>query len=179
MNPFYKEPVVIFGAVIPLVLVVVAFGILFHYKGNLEAEHKTKKKTYQEIKRVEQERLSLEAKTDQQAPEFNRWMALFDKPTATNVNGYIGAVQKRFGGEEFQQTAFRRGSGGSGIGAASAQPSIQLQLDFRGTYRALQNAFVELETAMPQLQLDSIKLKPNPNRRVLDASGVYTAWQNE
>ena len=116
---------------------------------------------------------------NRQDPHMKRWMALFEKPTAATVNAFLAEVQKKFGGQEFQQTAFRRTASAGGIGGASAQPSIQIQLAFRGTYRALQNAFVELETSMPQLQLDSLKLAPNSNRKVLNADLVYTAWQNE
>ncbi|NNC88137.1 MAG: hypothetical protein HKN82_06715 [Akkermansiaceae bacterium] len=179
MNPFYKEPVIVFGGVAPLVAVVVAFVVLFNYKGKLETEHRMKQRSYEEVQKVVRERQRLEAKVDEQAPYLNSWMSLFEKPTATSVNGFLGAVQKKFGGEEFQQTAFRRSSSSSGIGSASAQPSIQIQLAFRGTYSALQNAFVELETSMPQLQLDSIKITPNANRKVLNADLVYTAWQTE
>ena len=111
---------------------------------------------------------------------MKRWMALFDNATGTAVNGLLGEVQKRYKGDkEFQKTSFRRTMSSGGIGGASGQPAMQLQLTFRGTYRGLQNAFLELETQMPHLQLDSIKLKQESNRNLLSADVTYTAWQKE
>ena len=179
MNPYYKESVFFFGVIIPLLVVVSVFVIMLRYKGKLEDSYRLKKSAYVEIQKIEKQRLALESKVATQDPHMKRWMALFDKPTASSVNGFLTQVQKKFAGEEFQQIAFRRGNSSGGIGGASAQPSIQIQLGFRGTYSALQNAFVELETSMPQLQLDSMKVTPNVNRKVLNADLVYTAWQNE
>ena len=111
---------------------------------------------------------------------MNRWMALFQKATGSNVKGFFSEFQQQSDGQEFPLTAFRRTSASGGIGGASSQPSIQIQLAFRGTYRALQNAFLELETRMPHLQLDSIKMSvSNQNSKVLNADMIYTAWQKE
>ncbi|MEC9055846.1 MAG: hypothetical protein VX633_11100, partial [Verrucomicrobiota bacterium] len=85
--------------------------------------------------------------------------------------------QKEFDATHFQQTAFRPTSTAGGIGGASKQPSMQLNFTFRGTFRALQTAFLELETRMPQLQVDSIKLSRASNQNVLNANVVYTTWQ--
>ena len=60
---------------------------------------------------------------------------------------------------------------------ANSEWIVQLHFAFRGTYRALQTAFLELETRMPQLQLDSIKLSRSANQNVLNAAVVYTTWQ--
>lgn len=179
MNPFYKESIIFFGVVIPVLIVVGAFALVLHYKGELEQSYAVKRSAYVEIQKIEKQRRALETTVGQQDPHMQRWMALFEKPTASAVNGFLTEVQKKFAGEDFQQIAFRRGNSSGGIGGASAQPSIQIQLGFRGTYSALQNAFVELESSMPQLQLDSIKVTPNVNNRVLNADLVYTAWQNE
>ena len=179
MNPYFKQPVLIFGVAVPVLLIVVLMGAGVHLRGKLEQTYKVRRAQYVQHKRVQEQREALEAKIRAQDPHMKRWMALFEKPTASNVNSLLGETQKKFEGQEFQQTAFRRTSSSGAIGGASKQASIQIQLAFRGTYRALQNAFLELETRMPQLQLDSIKLTMHPNNRVLNADVNYTAWQNE
>ena len=69
--------------------------------------------------------------------------------------------------------------GSGGIGSASAQNSSQIRMGFRGTFRTLQRAFLELETRMPQLQLESISLQPvSTSGFLLTAQITYTAWQN-
>ena len=119
----------------------------------------------------------LERKVQSQAPHMHRWMSLFEQPAATSVNTFSRDFQKDYDATHFQQTAFRPTTVAGGIGGASQQPSIQLHFAFRGTYRALQTAFLELETKMPQLQLDSIKLSRAANQNVLNAAVVYTTWQ--
>ncbi len=180
MNPHYKEPVIIFGLVVPVVLVLVVLGLGIHFRGKFEDNYKVRKSQYEDFKRGTAQREGLERKIQEQEPHLNRWMALFEKATASSVNGFLSEFQKQYNGQEFQQIAFRRTASSGGIGGASAQPSIQIQLGFRGTYRALQNAFLEMETRMPHLQLDSIKLNVStPNRKVLNADLIYTAWQKE
>jgi hypothetical protein len=180
MNPHYKEPVLVFGLIVPSFLVLVVLGLGFHLRGKFETTYKVRKNHYAEYKQVEAQREALAKKISAQEPHMNRWMALFQKATGTDVKGFLSDFQKQYDSQEFAQTAFRRTSSSGGIGGASSQPSIQIQLAFRGTYRALQNAFLELETRMPQLQLDSIKLTvSSQNSGVLTADLIYTAWQKE
>ncbi len=179
MNPFYKQPVIILGVVVPLLVLFVLLGVVSHYRSGFEATYKTRTEQHVQYKKVQKQREALEKKVKEQDPYLTRWMALFDNPTSTNVNSLLGEVQKRYKGDEFQQTSFRPSMSPGGIGGASGQPAMQLQLTFRGTYRGLQNAFLELETQMPHLQLDSLKLKQESNRNVLSADVTYTAWQKE
>lgn len=179
MNPFYKQPVVVFGLVVPLLVLAVLFAVGLRYKGKLEEAYTQRKDGYSKYKETQRVREGLEQTVRKQQPIMKNWMALFETPTATKVNGILGEVQKRFPGEEFQQTSFRRTNSTGGIGGASAQSSVQLELKFRGTYRGLQNAFLELETQMPHLQLDSMRIKQEANRKVLAAELLYTAWQKE
>lgn len=179
MNPFYKQSVLAFGLVAPLLVIAVLFGIAMHYKGDLETTYEQRRTGYAKYKQTQQVREGLEQTVKSQQPLMNKWMDLFETATASKVNGILGDVQKRFPGEEFQQTSFRRSHSKSGIGGASKQPSVQLDLKFRGTYRGLQNAFLELETHMPHLQLDTMKIKQEQNKNLLSADLVYTAWQKE
>jgi hypothetical protein len=52
-------------------------------------------------------------------------------------------------------------------------------LSFRGTYRSVQRAFLALETRMPQLQLQELRITPNVNQPSMHNVQVsYTAWEN-
>lgn len=177
MNPHYKDPIIVFGLVVPVFLVVATLGLGVHFRGKLETTYEARKKHHQAFKTVEKERRMLERKVQSQAPHMHRWMSLFEQPAATSVNTFFRDFQKDYDATHFQQTAFRPTTVAGGIGGASQQPSIQLHFAFRGTYRALQTAFLELETKMPQLQLDSIKLSRAANQNVLNAAVVYTTWQ--
>ena len=177
MNPHYKESVFVFGLVAPVLFVVVGLGLGLHFRGKLESTYEARRNHHRTYKIVEKERGALEEKVQAQAPHMHRWMSLFEQPAATSVNTFFREFQKEFDATHFQQTAFRPTSTAGGIGGASKQPSTQLNFTFRGTFRALQTAFLELETRMPQLQVDSIKLSRASNQNVLNANVVYTTWQ--
>ena len=170
MNPYYKESVFVFGLVAPVLFVVVGLGMGLHFRGKLESTYEARRNHHRTYKTVEKERGALEEKVQSQAPHMHRWMSLFEQPAATSVNTFFREFQKEFDATHFQQTAFRPTSTAGGIGGASKQPSIQLNFAFRGT-------FLELETRMPQLQVDSIKLSRASNQNVLNANVVYTTWQ--
>lgn len=179
MNPFYKQPVIIFGVVAPLVVLFGILGAVLNYRSGIESTYQVRKEQHAQDQKVRREREALGIKIREQNPHMTRWMALFDKAVGTSVNSLVGDVQKRYKGDEFQKTSFQRLMSPGGIGAASKQPAMQLKLTFRGTYRGLQNAFLELETQMPHLQLDIFKLKQEVNRNLLSADITYTAWQKE
>ena len=179
MNPFYKQPVIIFGVVAPLLVLFVLLGVVSNYRSGIEATYQVRKGQHAQYQKIRKEREALGKRIRKQDPYMIRWMALFDKATGTSVNNLVGEVQKRYEGDEFQKTSFQRLMAPGGIGAASKQPSMQLKFTFRGTYGGLQNAFLELETQMPHLQLDSFKLKQEVNRNLLSADITYTAWQKE
>lgn len=177
MNPHYKDPVIIFGLAAPVLLVVLALGLGAHFRGKFEETYASRKTQYENNKTVEEEGQVLAQMIRTQEPHMNRWMALFEEPPATAVNGFFRDFQARHDSQHIQLIGFRPTPAAGGIGGVSQQPSIQLHLSFRGTFRTLQSAFLELETKMPQLQLDSIKLSTQDGQKTLNAIVVYTAWQ--
>ena len=177
MNDYYKQSVLGLGVAAPFVLMVALIGVVFHQKSTLEKTFKERKVKYASFKQYEQKRTALKKKVDEQAPHMTRWMALMQEPSSSQVNVFVSETQKRYKGKEFQLTSFRRAKNSGGYGAASAQSSVQLELAFRGTFSALQHTFLELETKMPQLQLNSLSLLPQGNSPVLQAKINYTAWE--
>ena len=94
---------------------------------------------------------------------------------ATNLREII----ERLPSKEIQQTAFERPGARGGFGSVAAQSSSQIRIAFRGTYRTLQRAFLELETRMPQLQLQDLRIDPSSNQSsLMNFQVTYTAWEN-
>ena len=59
------------------------------------------------------------------------------------------------------------------------ETASQLRIAFRGTFRTMQRAFLELETRMPQLQLQELKIDPSSTQSsLLNIQVNYTAWEN-
>ena len=97
---------------------------------------------------------------------------------ASTVATNLREISSSLPSKEFQQTAFERPSGSGGFGSASAQKSSQLRIAFRGTFRTMQRAFLELETRMPQLQLQDLKMDPSSTQSsLMNFQVTYTAWE--
>ena len=82
--------------------------------------------------------------------------------------------------KEFQQTAFERLGSASGFGKGSKQKSTGMQFSLRGTYSAVQKALLELETRMPNLQLQELTISPKEATQtsLLNFQVAYTVWEN-
>ena len=126
------------------------------------------------------EALAIEAKLSRQRADLERWNELTSKETFSLVTTNLRAIGEKLPPKEFQQTAFERLSKAGGFGSVSAQKSSGLKFNFRGTYRTVQKAFLELETRMPNLQLQELKLDPSNSAEssLLNFQVVYTAWES-
>lgn len=174
MNRCYRQPVLLFGAVAPLVTVVSLLGVVSWHHLNIEDSSRARQEQYKEDQKAHQERAALQRQVDELDPQLKCWTALLETPPSPAAKALLDDLKSRY--PVVFSSFLTRPHGG--IGTASKQPSARLQLCFRGTYRDLQNTFLELETCLPQLQLDSIKLRPAPDHRLLEVDIAYTAWKN-
>lgn len=179
MNEYYKQPVVILGVALPLLGLVLILAVSAGYRSKLEKTYEFRKGEHVKLQTLTKQRERLEEQIGRQQPYMSRWMSLFDKPADSAITSLLNDVQTQYASTELDLTSFNRSSASGGIGGASKQSAVQLKLAFRGTYRGLQNAFLEVETRMPHLQLDLLKLKKESNQNMLNADLTYTAWQNE
>ena len=107
------------------------------------------------------------------------WQELVGQETFSLVTTNLRAIAEDLPPKEFQQTAFERLGQSNGFGTVTAQKSSGLKFNFRGTFRSVQKAFLELETQMPNLQLQELRIDPNSNgASLLNFQVIYTAWEN-
>ena len=179
---FYRQPIVFFGIVLPMLVLGSVLGLCFVAKNQMFASFNNKQhlfKTY-EISRLKT--VEIEKGVVSQRKHLDRWNELLAEESASSVNTHLGAIAKMLPSKEYQKGGFDRTSGAIGLGAVTAQRSSQIRLAFRGTYRTMQRAFLELETRMPQLQLQELRITPNPSQQsqvsLLNYQVIYTAWEN-
>ena len=114
-----------------------------------------------------------------QRQHLERWETQLAEETASAVGTNLREIYAQLPSKEIQQTAFERPGASGGFGTASAQNSSQIRIALRGTFRTLQRAFLELETRMPQLQLEELRIDPNATQSsLLNLQVTYTAWEN-
>jgi lipopolysaccharide export LptBFGC system permease protein LptF len=175
----YRQTIVLFGIIIPIALAAVVVGFCFLLKSNVVASYENKLKSYKayEISRLSS--LEIEAKVTKDRQHLERWNNQLSQETASAVTTNLREISEHLPTKEIQQTAFERPNGNGGFGNASAQASSQIRIAFRGTFRTMQRAFLELETRMPQLQLQDLKIDPSSSgSTLLNFQVTYNAWEN-
>jgi hypothetical protein len=175
----YRQSILFFGLVLPFVLAAVLIGGAFYARQNVRDSFVNKEKQFKSFELNRQGAQALEAELEPKRNHMIRWKALMAEETKSQVNNHVRKLQESLTGKEFQQTSTDSLPTTGGFGSVSAQRSSQIRLGFRGTFRALQRAFLDLETRMPQLQMQEIKIDANPTQVSMDNVDVtYTAWEN-
>jgi len=174
----YKQSIILFGIVLPLVGFAAVIGGLYFLKMEMTASYATKTEQYKVYSKSRTAAMEVEGKIARQRPHLARWKSELSAETTSAVRTHLKAISENLPSKEFQETAFDPLAGNTGLGSVTTQKSSQLRLGFRGTYRTVQRALMELETRMPQLQLQEIKMDPSPQSSLLNFQVTYTAWEN-
>jgi len=176
---FYRQPIIIFGTILPILIAAAFIGIASMMKSKMTASFDNKLATHKTFQQTTRETRAVETQVISQRVHLERWKEQLSVETSSTVASNLREISAKLSSKEIQQTAFERPSGSSGFGAASAQKSSQIRIAFRGTFRTLQNAFFGLETRMPQLQLQDLKIEPIANHpSLMNLQVTYTAWEN-
>lgn len=176
---FYRNNIFLFGIIVPVVGAALIIAVCAIIKGRMEASFTQKQSEYRGYEQNRIAALQIESQVARQVPHLKRWEEHLSAETASAVSSNLQEIYRGLPSKEIQQTAFERPTGSGVIGNASAQKSSQVRIAMRGTFRTLQKAFLALESRMPQLQLEEIRLEPiTNNTSQLNFQVTYTAWEN-
>jgi len=174
----YRQSIVIFGIIVPMLLAAAVVWGGFMLRSKVSASFAEKEGKYKSYEQGRMAAMEIESQVLRDRKHLERWSKMLSGETASTVATNLREITEKLPDKEIQQTAFERPSGSAGFATASAQGSSQIRIALRGTYRTLQRAFLELETRMPQLQLQELRLDPNPtNPALLNLQVTYTAWE--
>lgn len=175
----YRQTIILFGIAIPVLLAAAIVGGGFLLKTRMVSSAENKQTNYKTYEQGRLAGLEIEAQVTRQRPHLDRWNEQLSQETASAVATNLREIIERLPSKEIQQTAFERPNTNGGLGNVAAQSSSQIRIAFRGTFRTLQRAFLELETRMPQLQLQELRIDPSSNQSALmNFQVTYTAWEN-
>jgi hypothetical protein len=174
----YRQTIIIFGIVLPIVAAALVVGISLMLKSKMTASFDNKQKNYKTYEQGRIAGLEIESQVARQREHLDRWEGSLAQETASSVATNLRTIIDELPPKEIQQTAFERPNSGGGLGNAAGQGSSQIRIAFRGTYRTLQRAFLELETRMPQLQLQELRIDPSSQSSLMNFQVTYTAWEN-
>ena len=174
----YKQPIILFGIVLPLLGLGVAIGALNFLKSEMTSSFAVKTKQYKVFSQSRNAMMETEGKISKRRPHLERWKEQLSGETISAVRTHLKTIGETLPSKEFQETDSARTESKSGFGAATAQKSSMIRLGFRGTYRSVQQGLLELEARMPQLQLVELKITPSAQSSLLNFQVTYTAWEN-
>ncbi|MES2474152.1 MAG: hypothetical protein V4640_00130 [Verrucomicrobiota bacterium] len=174
----YRQPIVVFGIVLPIVAAGIVVGIGYMAKSRMEASYTNKEGSYKAEQMSRMQAQQIEAQVTRQQEDVKRWEEQLAQESASSLTTNLREISEHLPKKEFQQTAFDPSNTKGGFGASTAQSSSQLRVAFRGSFRTMQRAFLELETRMPQLQLQDLKIDPSTSQSsLLNFQVTYTAWE--
>ncbi len=175
---FYRQSIVAFGFVVPaLICAAVAGGGVFLCSKAL-ASFQEKQSLHKASEANNRNSQSIEAQISRKREHVERWRGQMEKEMKNTLTSHLKEISDKLPQKEFTQTAVEWPNGSGGVAAASSQNSSQVRLAFRATFRSMQKALIELETVMPQLQLQEMKIDPSPtSTSSLNFQVTYTAWE--
>jgi hypothetical protein len=174
----YRQPIIVFGIVLPIVAAAVVVGLGSMAKSRMEASLAEKESSFKAYQMSRMQAQQIESQVVSQKDHVARWENQLGQETASSVTTCLREISEHLPKKEFQQTAFDPSNSKGGFGSPTGQNSSQLRIAFRGSFRTMQRAFLELETRMPQLQLEDLKIDPSSNQSsLLNFQVTYTAWE--
>ena len=175
---FYRQSIILFGFVVPFAICAVIVGGGMILKSKTSASFLEKQSLFKNAENDRIGALGIEAQISKKRPHMDRWLSQVGKETSNSITSHLKQIGDSLPAKEFQQTAVEYPPNRGGFATSAAQDSSQVRLAFRGTFRSVQLALAELESRMPQLQLQEFKIDPSgSSNSSLNFQLTYTAWE--
>jgi hypothetical protein len=172
----YRQAILVFGFILPGLLAAALVGGLLYIKSELRTSMANKRTLYAKDELNLKEINKLETRLVRQRPLAKLWKGLLEDETAKTLAAEVSDLRGKLPEAEFQQTSFNPSRNRGTFSTSPAFPSIELQISFRASYRAMQQGFLEIESRLPQLQLQELKIERAPGEPTLNFQATYTAW---
>lgn len=175
----YRQPIVLFGIVLPFLICAIAIAGCLYVISDFQNTLRSKSNSYLTHNTLQTKIKLLEKEVLSERTHLTRWTQDLSKETASSVSNTLRRIINELPAKEIQQTAFERPTSSGGFGSASAQKSSLIRVSFRGTYRTIQRALLELEALMPQLHIVDMKIDPvSGQNSMINIQITYTVWEN-
>ncbi|MGJ8676820.1 MAG: hypothetical protein ACSHX0_04840 [Akkermansiaceae bacterium] len=176
MNELYKKSILIFGMVIPVLILGLVVIIVMTKAKSINTTYLTKKAQYDQAQMTMQMTKQLKAKVDAERSQLKSWEDLLARETRGTFIDHWKQAQNKFTEKELNKISHNWVNQSVGLGSNADQSASQVKMSFLGTFRAMQLSLLEVETKLPQLQLDSMQIKTMKNSNLLSFDTTFTLW---
>ena len=178
MNPRFKIGIILFGILLPLLVIGFILSFISSRKNKVEAEYASRQSSFKLQKHQEQVVKGLGVRLSRFDDRKDEWDVLLNNSDIGTVTGLLKEISTEYSGTEtFKSNEFNFVNKKTGIGAASEQPSVIFTVSLSGTFTSIQQGLLSLESRMPNLNLNSMKISPDPGSSLLLAELSYSAWK--
>ena len=180
----YRQSIILFGIALPVLLAALFIAGAFFVHSKIKTSYETKVASLKIHETTRQTVSALEIQYAGVSNDLTQWTNQLKQEASIAVPATLQAITATLPKDEIQQNVLvDRNATEAGFGAASAQNSSLISFTVRGTFRTVQRALLELETRMPQLQLQELKIAPPTSAEAgqvgnLSFQATYTAWEN-
>lgn len=174
----YRNAILIHAFALPVGGILLLAGIVFFALGQFKASQEARSGDYASYMNIEQRVLANETQLAARRPILEAWRRTLGNDFVTNLNNILQTeVLHQFKSDQLQQSVSARAPAGGGLGTPGGQRHSRVQLEFRGGYEPMQETLLLLEGRLPQMQLESASLQPDPAGDGLRFDFTYTAWE--
>ena len=176
MNEYYKKPVIVLGLVVPALVLVLLTCAAYYGYSKLNDSYKAKKTVYDKAEKARENKLTLQGRVAQNHEELEKWDKMLAVGTRGSFLDHWKEAEQKFSGKELTRSPHKWLGYSPGLGKGIKQPSNQVTMGFSATYRAMQATLMEVESKLPQMQLDSISMTPDENGGRINFVTKFTIW---
>lgn len=173
----YRKAILLYAYAIPVGLALLLAVALLLAPAKFNASQQGKMSDYLAYTNLNQQASSMDAKMSSKRELVAAWRAALENESGATLNELLQSHFKTLDGKQLEQTSTGRPSGGSGLTVSGGQAASRLQLEFRGGFEPMQTTLLVMESKLPQLQMESMEITPDPGGDGLKFGFVYTAWE--
>ncbi|MDP0492000.1 MAG: hypothetical protein Q7Q71_13200 [Verrucomicrobiota bacterium JB023] len=178
MKSKFFPGIVAFGVVLPLLLLLVLAFVILAQNRRVEKTFVEREGNFKRYQMEERQVKMLQTELETYRAHQEEWKLSLEEATIPTVSGLIERIANTYDEEELTKTKFNFIGRETGIASASSQPSVSFDLGYQGTFSAIQKSLLQLETEIPHLLLNKMKIQPDVSKGNLNVDLSYSLWSN-
>ena len=177
METNYKKSVALYGLALPMLFLLLLIVAAVIAKGRVSDTYQKRELIHQQGLITNLQIKKLTKKVEAEKEILDSWTTMLSEDSRSSFAESWKEAGHSFERNEFQSDLPAWKSKSSGLGNKLKQPASQVTMIFDASFRAMQTALIEMETKLPQMQMDSMSMKPNKNGRTMDFTTTFTVWK--
>ncbi|MBT8044596.1 MAG: hypothetical protein KJO79_06570, partial [Verrucomicrobiae bacterium] len=104
-NDYYKQPVAVFGIVLPMLVIVILLGVALYMNSSVSGEYEIKKKKYDQSQLAMRQTMELQGKVKKNEKLLAEWDRMMRSETRGSFLEHWKQAEKKFSGKELTKTS--------------------------------------------------------------------------